>query len=183
MAILVLLAACGVRAESATFVTDDDVPFDLLAPTSTTPSTSTGPAPRAIKVCFVMGSSVVPVDRRVTAPGLAAAVTALTGGPTGDEQNAGLRTALLTEDAVREVSVVAGVARVELASAFAEGGTQDSILAIAQLVCTLTAQPGVGQVAFALDGQPVDVPLVDGSLATRPVTRDDYASLIAAASG
>ena len=33
---------------------------------------------------------------------------------------------------------------------------------------------------FPVDGSPVDVPLPDGSLAGRPVTRADYRSLVAA---
>ena len=157
----------------------NDAPFGLLAETTTTVTAPPGPAPRTIQVCFVRGTMVTPVTRQVAAPSLQPAVDALVGGPTADEQATGLRTALLAEDAVRGASLTAGVARVDLTPGFAAGGTQDAILALAQLVCTLTAQPGVGQVAFALEGQPVDVPLADGSLATRPVTRDDYAAVIA----
>ncbi len=43
---------------------------------------------------------------------------------------------------------------------------------------TATARPGVGQVRFTLDGQPVEVPHADGSVGTDAVSRDDYAALL-----
>ena len=178
LAVTAVGVGCGVSEGSPTFVADEDVPFGLLASTTTTPVTDPGPAPRSVQVCFVRDATVTPVQRQLTAPGLDAAVAALADGPTPAEQAAGLRTALLTEDAARQIGLSAGIARVDLTPGFAAGGTQNSTLALGQLVCTLTAQPGVGQVSFTLEGQPVDVPLADGSLATRPVTRDDYAGII-----
>ena len=53
----------------------------------------------------------------------------------------------------------------------------DQILALAQVVCTLTSLPGIGQVHFTRDGKAVDIPRADGSLTNRPVARADYDSL------
>ena len=174
------LAACGLPTDRPpAFVADEDVPFGLLAVTTTTaPPPARSAGPRATNVCFVRDGSVVEVPRPVAEPSAEAALTELRAGPTQAEQAAGLRTALLTEDPVRVVTITAGVARTELTASFAIGGTQDAILALAQLVCTLTAQPGVGQVAFTLDGSPVEVPRGDGSLVAGAVTRDDYASVL-----
>jgi spore germination protein GerM len=169
-----------VPEEDATFAADDDVPFGLLAETTTTAPPAPAEEARRIRVCFVRGVQVVPVEREPDGPGLQGALATLAAGPTSADEASGLRTALLAEDAVGDVTLTAGVARVGLRQSFAIG-TEDSILALAQLVCTLTAQPGVGQVAFTLEGQAVEVPLADGSLAARPVTRDDYASVIAPA--
>lgn len=180
---LVAATACGVPERPATFVADEDVPFGLLAPTTTAVPAATGPRPRRTDVCFVRGPHVVPLPRDVAPDPTAGSVDALERGPTPEEAAAGYRTALLSEDAVRVVMVSGGVAHVELTPGLAEGGTADTTLALAQLVCTLTSQPGVGQVDFTLDGRRVDVPLADGSLASRPVTREDYSSLIAGTDG
>ena len=75
--------------------------------------------------------------------------------------------------------MVRGVAQVDLAAEFAELGSDRQLLAIAQLVLTLTSRPGVGQVAFTLDTAPIDVPRADGTITSDPVTRADYASMLA----
>jgi hypothetical protein len=174
-------AACGLPTDRPpSFVADEDVPFGLLAGTTTTaPLPAQNPSPRVTEVCFVRDASVVEVARPVNAATPEAALAELRAGPTAAEQASGVRTALLTEDPVEQVAVAAGVAKVELTSGFAAGGTQDTILAVAQLVCTLTGQAGVGQVAFTLEGAPVEVPRGDGTLAAGAVTRDDYASVLA----
>ena len=55
----------------------------------------------------------------------------------------------------------------------------EQLLAVAQIVCTLTGRPGVGQVSFTLQGARLAVPKGDGSLVSSPVARDDYAGLMA----
>jgi spore germination protein GerM len=54
-------------------------------------------------------------------------------------------------------------------------------LAIAQIVLTLTSQPGIGQVTFSVGGKPIGVPRGRGDIAGAgiPVTFDDYKMLIA----
>jgi spore germination protein GerM len=51
--------------------------------------------------------------------------------------------------------------------------TDEQLLALGQLVFTLTDQPGIGGVEFSLEGEPVDVPLADGTTQDGPVSRDD----------
>jgi spore germination protein GerM len=80
---------------------------------------------------------------------------------------------------VRRVALRAGTAHADLQPALSNLGGTEQLLAIAQLVCTLTHRPGVGLVSFTLDGAPVDVPRGDGSLTAGPVSRDDYADLLA----
>ncbi len=43
---------------------------------------------------------------------------------------------------------------------------------------TATARPGVGQVRFTLEGLPVQVPTADGTIASDPLSRDDYLALL-----
>ena len=98
-------------------------------------------------------------------------------GPTKGEVETGLRSALLGQNVARVVSVVAGTATVDLRAAFSSLPSADQSLALAQLVFTLTGRPGVGQVRFTLEGQPTDVPLSNGSLVRRRVSRDDYSGV------
>jgi spore germination protein GerM len=70
------------------------------------------------------------------------------------------------------------VAVVDLEAAVSDLPADRQLLAVAQVVCALTSQPGVGQVRFTLDGERIDVPREDGALTGSPVTREDYADLI-----
>ncbi|MDQ3980678.1 MAG: GerMN domain-containing protein, partial [Actinomycetota bacterium] len=74
--------------------------------------------------------------------------------------------------------VSAGVATVGLSSTFAEATGATQLDLIVELVCTLTAQPGIGQVRFELRGERIEIPRGDGSLTAEAVSRDDYRGLI-----
>jgi hypothetical protein len=188
LAAVAVAAACGVPEEDQAVVArDEDVPFDLLAPstttTSTTSTTSTTlpevPLDRIIDICLVQGDGIVPVERTLARRRtLAEVVEALRRGPTPDEIAGGYATALPGPEAVGPVALAGGTATVALGGSFAEAPAPAQLQAIAQLVCTLTGQPGIGRVQFTLDGQPVQAPLPDGSLAGGSVSRDDYASLL-----
>jgi hypothetical protein len=84
------------------------------------------------------------------------------------------------------VSVSAGVATVDVASAFVQpvtGGDQlpvaniDQPLAFGEIVLTLTGLPGIGQVQFTVGSQPQDALVADGSLVAGRVSADNYAGL------
>lgn len=179
--ILALLAGCSVDSDdTARLAGDDEVPFRLLdrqAP----PIVSTTDPPgggEPVTLCFIRDGHLVPIDRELDAGvTLEAVVAELASPPTGQEAPA--RTALSDPLVVRDIAVVAGIARVDLAQSIAELGGEDQLLAVAQIVCALTARPGVGQVGFTLEGSPIEVPRGDGSLVPHPVSRDDYASLFA----
>ena len=178
-----LLAACGVSGErSPRFVEDDRVPFGLLDSTTTTegaPGTQGRPA--VADVCLVVGAEgrLATVERAVPRrPTPADTLAALAGGPTAEEADYGLSTAL-PEDAFGDEAVASGgVVTVDLDPVFTDTDGRRQLLAVAQVVCTLTARPGVGQVAFTLDGELVEVPRGDGTATSGPVARDDYARLL-----
>jgi spore germination protein GerM len=75
-----------------------------------------------------------------------------------------------------------GVATVDLVGELFEGieGGVEQRRAIAQIVLTLTRRPGIGQVRFTLDGEPLPVPKRGNVLSEpgEPVSRLDYASLL-----
>jgi hypothetical protein len=183
LALLALAAGCGIRPDhGAVLAQPADVPFDLLDPSPPVTATtiSSGPtAPTARATIFlVQGERLAGATRDLPAPVSPSSILeALTAGPSDSEIALGLRTALLADNLIRSASVTGGVAAVDLGPAFTEIGGRDQIVALAQIVSTLTGLPGVGRVSFTLQGSPVGVPRGDGAITTDSVSRDDYATL------
>lgn len=180
-AVVAASGACGIAPDDqAVLESADEIPFDLLgtAPPTTEPSSS--PVGTPAQLCLVAGQQQIVVTARVLEPGYDTAdlVAALAAGPTVTERAYGLTSALADPDTVRGVRLEGGVATVDLDRAFAEVPTADQLDVVAQLVCTLTGQPGIGQVRFTVDGRPVEVPRGDGSATSEPVTRADFRTLI-----
>ena len=136
-----------------------------------------GQATTEVALYFTRGERVVRVMRtvpKVTRIG-AEAVKALLGGPNGDEQRAGLSTAIPASTQFRDLVITEGVARVDMTGAFESGGGGLALtLRLAQVTCTLDAFSSVTGVRFALDGQLVDVLSGDGVVVDRPVSCDSY---------
>lgn len=170
-----LLGACGVSAQSEpTAIAPEAVPFGLLEPT---PSTTAVPEGRTVDVFLVSGDRLVQVSRSVPVDsGPTALVEALVAGPTDDERSFGTTTAV-APGTVARVTTNRGVADVELTPAFREIRGEDQILALAQIVFTLTEQPGIGGVRFTLDGEPVRLPTTDGARGDGRLARDDLTAL------
>ena len=78
---------------------------------------------------------------------------------------------------VSSVDASRGIAEVDLSSSFGDIRSGDQILALGQIVYTLTGQPGIGGVRFTVEGEPVTVPLSDGTLSDDPLSRDDFKAL------
>jgi spore germination protein GerM len=75
------------------------------------------------------------------------------------------------------VKVAGGMATVRLDRSLVAADVREQILALAQLVYTLTELPGISAVQFSFDDQPAEVPTAEGSLKTGAVTRADYAAV------
>lgn len=176
----IALTACAVGTQDdARQVRDSAVPFQLLdpeAPPLAPPSG--GPATEQVSLCFLRDGRLEVVSRDLAPPvTLEATVDALTAPPPAVRPP--VRTALTEPSIIREVRVVGGIARVDLFPSVSTLPPDQQLLAVAQIVCTLTGRPGVGQVSFTLGGAPLAVPKGDGSLVTSPVARDDYSALMA----
>lgn len=106
----------------------------------------------------------------------AAAMQALLAGPTPEEQAAGMSSSIPA--GTRYLGVAIGddkVATVNLSGEFESGGGSVSMATrLAQVVYTLTQFPTIDKVAFALDGQPVEVFGGEGIVMDHPVGRADY---------
>jgi spore germination protein GerM len=110
-------------------------------------------------------------------PTVAELVDDLLAGPTPEERDEGITTALRATD-VAGVQVNEGRATVELTGMLDGGARTDQVLAFAQIVCTLTASPAIASVSFTHDRRAVGVPRADGSLSHAPATAADYAALL-----
>lgn len=175
--IVVATAGCSVPVErSARVQSDDAVPFQLLDEDAPALVPAPSPISADAPLCFVSDRTVVTVVQPVEGSGTPLDVARALASPPA--QPPGLTTAIVDDSLVRGVEVTGGVAHVDLSQSVATSGSEAQLLVVAQLVCTLTALPGVGQVAFRLDGAPVQVPRPDGSLAPGPVARDDYVAIM-----
>ena len=131
-----------------------------------------------VRLYLIRDGRLVRVPRRVPSPRTPQEQLAeLLAGPTADESEDGLTSALTTM-AVVDLQVISRRAVITLADRADQGVRSDEVLAFGQIVCTLTTQPDVGTVSFVADGQPLGVPRADGSLSPGPLTIADYNGLL-----
>ena len=190
--------ACGVPGSTSfTAIENEDIPYGLGEPTTTTIATTTStsvvsstapePAPTStvptepVTVYFLAGEQLVTIELALVRPAsLPQVVAALEQGPPTGPSTLGLRSALRA-DAIAGVTEAGGIATVDLVPRlFDDLAPPDQRLAIAQIVLTLTRQRGVGQVRFTQNGAQISVPLGSGQF-TEPgqtVTHADYELLL-----
>ena len=170
-----VLVGCGVSSQgSATRIAPEDVPFGLL---KYLPTTTTVAAGKDAEVFFVSGDRLIAVDRSVAADAdLEDLLGQVIAGPTEVEQTLGITTAV-PAGSLTSVDTSRGIAEVELSSSFGDIRSGDQIMALGQIVYTLTGQPGIGGVRFTVNGEPVTVPLSDDEQSDDPLSRDDFAPI------
>ncbi len=198
-----LVAACGVSGEGELqrIGSDNLAGLDQTTTTSSTTTTTIPPsttmvvvvsptsdettttiATETVQLYFLDGNRLVDISINLAgAPSVSRVIAALEAGPPTDEVGIGLQTLLPSRLITSVAESGAGFATVDLASVPFEGiQPRDQRLAIAQIVLTLTRRPGIGQVQFTLDGEPLAVP-GRGNVQTVPgalVSRNDYQSLL-----
>jgi spore germination protein GerM len=171
-------AACGVPThDSAREVNPKDVPFELLDERAGPPVSEAFGAEEQV-IYFARDRHLVGTARKLPPDSsMSRLLDALGRGPNRNEVDAGLRSALPDESRFPDVSVSRGTATVDLGPRFTALSGEDQVIALAQLVYTVTGRPGVGLVRFTLDGQPTDVPRANGELTGAPVSRDDFSAV------
>jgi hypothetical protein len=179
---LAAVSSCGgLRAEDNDHPLDAaEVPYDLLAaPTTTTtepPPPTTTTLPWRTNLWYVAGERVVPAPRQLREqPDVAQVLRLLLNGPSDDQPL--VRSALDTGDATVAGQPVGGTLTIELRPDFGARSPSEQVLALAQLLFTVTEVPGVGRVVFRIGDADLAVPLPNGQLAQGSVSRDDYAVL------
>ena len=186
-----VLCSCGVPTnDGPQALPNKSVPFGLLSPSTTTPSTTLAPGPSLatpVTVYFVSGTTghLIGILRHVPFPGSEQErIGALLQGPTNAETAFGITTSITTSTPTRvlSVSTAGATVTVNLTSEFAQLTGPELISAVAQIVYTVTELPSVTGVLFQIAGQPVSVPVASGTLASTPVNRTEYSSLAPIAS-
>lgn len=174
-----IVAACGVPDGGMTAIDPAELPPELRGVTTTSSPVTEGGDPAVAAVHWIR-------DRRLvreavlfeSGPSAARLLALLERGPVGSAPGDGARSAL----SAGEVSVRSGddgIVTVELQ----DFDDPDQVLAVGQVVLTLTSLPGVDAVRFVRRNTPVEVPLPDGTLVARDLTEDDYLSLLDTSSG
>lgn len=179
LAATIAVAGCGVPTRStADRAPSDRVPFGLLEErddTTSGPSSSAG-YPVDLYLHDTTSGRLVRFGATVEEVGVGAVLRELQEPPRRGADALPSGNPLGDTDVIREVTVVRGLATVDLAEDFSELAGPAQQVALAEIVYTATGRPGVGQVRFTLAGEPVEVPRGDGSLSSEPLTRSDYAA-------
>lgn len=135
---------------------------------------------QTLAIYLMHGEKVMPVPRQVSeTPAVAtASLVELMKGPTAEEKAAGFSTAIPEGTELNGVSVIDGVANVQLSNRFTSGGGSASMQArVAQVVHTLTRFETVKAVSFSVDGKLVKSLGGEGVVVDPPVDRADFEDL------
>ena len=147
----------------------------------TTDETTTTIATETVQLYFLDGSRLVDISINLAgAPSVSRVIAALEAGPPTDEVGIGLQTLLPS----RLITSVAESGPGSPPSTSPRGHSKASTCAISAWrsprSCSPSRRPGIGQVQFTLDGEPLAVPERD-NVQTVPgalVSRNDYQSLL-----
>lgn len=182
--LLLVLAGCGVPTGGApTTIAPSDVPYGLAVPSATATPTPTAPPVSERSRVFLVGEDrLVPRGRELAGVGsqqrLGQLLTALADGPTAQERDERLSTALPPDVRLSVGDIAEGTATVDIAGPVDAQSGWSSRRAVAQIVLTATSVPGIDAVRLTLAGEPVEAPLPGGELTTRPLTAIDYAVFV-----
>jgi len=188
-AALVVLAldACGVpTASPPTAITE--VPYNLMdTPAPPTPLPST-PATRGPFIYWVdAADQLAAIEAGTTtsdpADTVAALLTRLAQGPSDLERESGLSTALGPDVSLTVNRIEGGRADIDITIGAPGPAARRLPLAVGQIVLALTSISGIDSVWLMSDGAPIEAPLPDGALTARPLTAEDFGSLIADGAG
>lgn len=169
----VALTACGVPIDDL----PEPVEIELVETPIAEPSVTEDL--QAVPIYLVEEGSITSVTRDLPPPRDAASVLeSLLEGTTEPEERTGLRTSIPAETMLLGVEMDGRTAHIDLSRDFAAVGGDEEVLAVAQIVLTVTDVDGVDDVLFYLEGIPTDVPLPNGALADRPLGRAEYTSLV-----
>lgn len=169
--ILLLLAACG--TEAVVVLPESDLPEDVYG---SPPATPQEPIPEEGTVYLIRDHRLLPVTEplpQVSSFPEALISALLTATPPPDA-----RTAIPPATRLIGVDVDSGVATVDLSGEFEQSAPGRGLaLRVAQIVYTITENPEVLAVRFAIEGEPAAVLTGNERVVDRPVSRADYESL------
>jgi spore germination protein GerM len=168
-------AGCGVSTESRP--EGIDVTLVRVADRGTAEATARLDEP-VRDIYLTRGRRLVRESRRVPAySGIAGSLQALSRGPTAGEAGRGIGTALPSGAGPLTALVSDGVARVQLPESYGNVRLSEQVVAVAQIVYTVTSIDGINRVEFEIAGNPIEVPGDRGRLHDASVSRADYSSV------
>jgi spore germination protein GerM len=177
IAAVLVLVGCGVPLQDEPApIEPQSIPSRLQSPR--TPTATPSAEMTTVQVNFVRKNRLVSLEREVSGTDvLAEVIQALKAGPTEAEQRDGITSALppgitLTVAATQGTSV-----GLELSGETNGRSATENVLAVGQIVLSVTALQSVDEVTFWRDGSPVEALLADGALTTKPLTAADYEAL------
>ena len=168
----VLLSACGVRAQDGPELLPPDVlPSELRPPAaaSAAPSTRT-----TVPVYLVEDDRLVREDRPARRRSVEDALAALLS--SGQAQGR-RRSAVPPGTVVERLTARGDLLTVELSAQFAQVRGRDQVLAVAQVVWTVTEHPPAREVDLLVDGRRIELPVDEGEVSFGPAERLDYWSV------
>jgi hypothetical protein len=187
VAVLAVLSGCGVTTGGTPEeIPPSDVPYGLLSPTPTTevppsvPPTGSHPRVYLVSADDVLVATGRDVDGAGSRARLADLLAQLSAGPTADERDDELTTALPPGAELSVVGVEGDTVTVDLTGPGEAPSGLQSRLAVAQIVLTATSLPEIRAVLLTSDGDPLEAPLPTGELTTAPLEADDFNSLLVA---
>jgi spore germination protein GerM len=167
---LAFVSGCQLRAQ--------EHPVPVAEPTSEVSGSPTAEPPRtqSVTVYLIRGERLTAVARNVepTTDRLTSALHALVRGVDAAERRQELRSSVPLDTMPPAWRAGTDGLTVELPVTFDSLGARDQVLAVAQVVYTVTENGDTNRIAFFRADMPVDVPDAAGRLLTRPVTRSDY---------
>lgn len=185
-----VVAACGLPSDDTAHDIDpDDVPFDLLAPASTTVPETPQPGVTHIVNLFFQNDerliavpAEVPVGRDGAVFDPEAAVTQLLEGTGGLGVPAGVRSAIPSGTRLRSAEISGDTVTLDFSDELGGVESNGLVFAIAQIVYTAAGitpdrPDGTYEVVIQIDGDTITVPNDEGVELDRPVSPSDYATL------
>lgn len=168
-----LLVGCGVPLEAE----PERLDIESALPVEIEERSAEGVT--TVTVHLVRNERVLPRTREMPGPpGLETVMSALLGGATALEDREGLRSAIPLGTRLLGAGREGSIASLDLSGEFVAVGGEEEILAVAQIVLTVTGLEGISAVLFEIEGVPTGVPVAGGALSTEPVDADDYAELV-----
>jgi hypothetical protein len=184
---IVGVAGCGVPQGGQVRAIDGDmVPYGLLSPAPTESSSSPTPGSDVTtpQVFFLNSEEqLVGLKQSLEPAGLEPVVSALlarlVAGPTEQERDEGIASALGPDVKLKLVGVKDRLALIEVTPS-TNAPTADRLpLAIGQIVLTVTSVDGVDRVQLFRQGAAIEAVLPGGERTSEPVSASDYMSLLA----
>ena len=163
------------------------IPPTTIEPTTSTTlvETATTIATDDVTIYFISGGQLKGYPRSLAKPATTNSVLfALQDGPPPGDVGGGIRSAVPKREQalIKSTEDNSGVATIELPPGFfQQTPPEDQLLAIGQIVLTVTEVGGIGQVLFTQAGAQLSVPRGPGgglSNGTDPLSRRDYVDLL-----